>query len=49
MAKVLLDTRSSAYCQNVYLDLDGTVRPRKFPKVGLWLFDGQVFYLPRAK
>lgn len=36
-------------CQNVYIDLDGTIRPHKFPRAGLWRFDGQFYYLPRLK
>lgn len=32
-------------CENVYIDLDGTIRPHKFPRKGMWRFDGQFFYL----
>ena len=33
------------HCQNIYIGLDGTIRPHKFPTSGLWTFDGQ-FYIP---
>lgn len=33
-------------CENVYVDIDGTVHPTKvqMPRKGLWYFDGQIFY-----
>lgn len=31
-------------CQNVYIALDGTIRPRKNPTTGMYVFDGQIFY-----
>lgn len=33
--------------RNVYIDLDGTIKPHKFPKPGLWKYDGQFYYLPK--
>lgn len=35
--------------KNAYIDLDGTIRPHKFPKEGMWRFDGQFYYLPEAE
>lgn len=33
-------------CENVYVQLDGTVAPTPFemPRKGLWYFEGQFFY-----
>ena len=33
--------------KNIYVDLDGTLHPHKFPSEGLWHFDGQFYYLPK--
>lgn len=37
--------------KNVYVWLDGTIRPTPFnmPREGLWYFDGQVFYQKAIK
>ena len=32
--------------KNCYMDLDGTIRPHKFPSAGMWTFDGQFFVPP---
>lgn len=31
-------------CENVYVDLNGVIRPRKNPTPGLYYFDGQFFF-----
>lgn len=40
-----LGSGEQGYYLNVYVDLMGTLRPKLFPREGLWWFDGQVFYL----
>ena len=32
---------------NMYVDMKGQLRPKQFPKEGLWKYDGQAFYLPK--
>lgn len=34
---------NTQYFKNVYVDLDGTLKPKKFPLEGLWRYEGQVF------
>lgn len=36
----------SWYAKNVYVDLDGTIKPKNLPASGLWRFDGQIFFKP---
>lgn len=38
-------------CENVYIALDGTVRPTPYamPAKGMWYFDGQFFYHEEAR
>lgn len=38
-----------ADCENVYVALDGTIRPHLNPTKGLYYFDGQIFYRKRGK
>jgi hypothetical protein len=42
-----INTYATPNCKNIYVALDGTLRPHKFPKAGLWKFDGQFYYLPK--
>lgn len=37
----------TAFSQNVFIDMNGVVRPHRFDAEGLWGFDGQ-FYIPPA-
>lgn len=39
---------TSEYCLNVYVDLHGRLRSRLNPTIGLYIFDGQVFYKKKA-
>lgn len=40
-----IDTQAESHAINVYVDLDGTIKPRRFSRHGMWRFDGQ-FYMP---
>lgn len=42
-----ISTNELQECQNVYVDLDGVVKPRKFNTKGLYYFDGQFWSLRR--
>lgn len=42
--EVFIYSTTLNWCRNVYVDLYGHIRPKKFPRSGLWYFDGQVFY-----
>lgn len=42
-----LEVAERMFAQNLYVDLDGSIRPHHFPAKGMWHFDGQVYYLPK--
>jgi len=35
------------FAQNLFMDLDGTLKSHKFPTSGLWQYDGQIYFLPK--
>jgi hypothetical protein len=35
------------YAENIYIDMDGTLHPHAFTRKGLWVFDGQIYYLAK--
>ncbi len=40
---------SAVRSKNVYIDMNGQIRPKKFPIEGMWMYDGQIFYLPKSE